>query len=1590
MATTAPDILLASRISLPRSPCVYYVLLRPVPKCSPVDSIEQARRSILSSQLSHSNLLQSVLTSVEIVNEPSIYLFRISEKMPTANFPLELFGSLDFEGLTVHECSSFEPPPASSLLPPLEIRQPLGHFYESLTSRIIQDIVNASSRKFSLAQRHVKRFRNGFVMSQVPSLSNWEYSTTTRSLLFCQLQVHFSYSPEGAPSHLVIHPVLQPTPFLDLYRGLPLPPGAPITLLPFGTPAYFLANYNGPTAGLIKQFQTSLLGFGAGEWATSSTLSPFVIAWIKVENKQGEDKGLTIIYPTRLCLTCLPLASSRALLEYIPELPAPLQPSPQAAHANLSSKGPKRPASTPIQAHASRPVLVSSPTSDSVFSFRALTLSSKDLGSAANEVGGYVDTVARERERERERLKREREHGAVSSSPKATRMTVTTPITQPVEPSTPVATSTLPPSQRPVQSFYPSPPQSTPNIVETLDLKTSPSISAIPTPELPAVNMTPHESPSTTMPPAPPTPSDTPYNTYSLSAPWPQASDNYLGMDLDNMDFGVEDIGLHFDMDIGTLDNPPPPTSAISFAPNPNAVGTNAGMDFDDAFTDDDFSFFDRPSRIPQFPDPQNQPLSATDSLVSHFLHSTSNAVPSSPSNFGDLMGGSHLHIPQPSLSQIWSPSAFMEGLTPRSLVDHTDSLPPELLPSSQGNTPESHSAPPTPDIQLDFDHDVDLGQLTVNNSAKIFDPIPFASQHTSSDGKYAIGKFSHSSPPAETSISLPSSPSAFMAHNEWKLRYDSATNPRLRLVKKLIGVKRKIPPPTSHDQHPPSKRTFWSSVQAHWDEPPVDDESVLALNDSESEHEDDFCEDESLPASRPVTPPPSYIPLGPSLISTYFNHKDLLPLSVPLRPPGAAISALNLTHPSNPAASVPTPVSPAAHLGASTERSRSLEAAASAIASEVIENPVWAESWKANVVGVKNSGEIWPTDVRMVKILLEQLPEWQGVADMATIFGLNDSFPATFAKNIDPNKPLEAPMLSIGKGETVVQILPPALRFWEKLGLSPKSGQKDINAVVLFEDDGHNQPLVQSWFDNLMTVYQGKHYGSVTPGVPGMDSPDGIVGTRFDSSFRKTFNALLQCLPGPQTASIVFLVLPMALMTLSSSTFRQILTLTKKAQSQDPFSTTLFHFIPEQHIFSEIGQSTQYDTTFDLLSASIYNKIQIPVDRFQSHPSPGYDLNKEDVHAMFVTPSFTLSRPHHNKVTLVRAPNASLDVIDRYTLLHVGYHLTSCGKWIIACCVDERGENHQIGVWLTQSPVDREGDSGQSDELYAVKKIWNFAMEFARQTDIEWRVVFSRLGVPSEREIDAWTTYLSHEIALHRDQPPLHHTIVCVIPDAPWFYVTPQQNIVHNPRPQYFKNSSSKHISLFSDRSSTTFAVFARNRLPIPIPPSQSDLCISHTLIPEPSGKIFSLPSPAVQSSSTQPDAQSVHDSTYVASPAHSLSILPQFTSVLTHCSHDYSTKTSTAAMTQIHLLGTYHSTSYTHSAQSLPGSTSAVPPDEQLLADITRNFHELAVLSRLRWQLDRHGVHKGLPFHLAATDVIRTALDMDWDRLDSYSTDL
>jgi mediator of RNA polymerase II transcription subunit 13, fungi type len=67
----------------------------------------------------------------------------------------------------------------------------------------------------------------------------------------------------------------------------------------------------------------------------------------------------------------------------------------------------------------------------------------------------------------------------------------------------------------------------------------------------------------------------------------------------------------------------------------------------------------------------------------------------------------------------------------------------------------------------------------------------------------------------------------------------------------------------------------------------------------------------------------------------------------------------------------------------------------------------------------------------------------------------------------------MDPPLLSVGKSDVVIEIFPPALRFWEKLGLTPRGGAKNVTSYVFFEEQEDDKiEHVSRWLDRVSAAY--------------------------------------------------------------------------------------------------------------------------------------------------------------------------------------------------------------------------------------------------------------------------------------------------------------------------------------------------------------------------------------------------------------------------------------------------------------------------------------------------------------------------------------
>jgi mediator of RNA polymerase II transcription subunit 13, fungi type len=841
-----------------------------------------------------------------------------------------------------------------------------------------------------------------------------------------------------------------------------------------------------------------------------------------------------VIWPISLAVSFLPSSASPHAshhLAHVPDLPSQLQPSPPPpapavpatsltaafAPSPITSLGrspppPPTPTDLPpaltrrpnIPGAASHNLMASGLSS---FQFDPDSSSRDDVRAVAGEVGEYIEAVVKERDRERERLRRGRESSGPSmdASPARVISVVNTPasvgissptsatllgtinsppmtgppeaanssVAAPVPLSVPLSTGVDPPPQQP---FYPSPPHTTSLPPSSVEMSGRP-LSVSSTLVQPFASTVESSTPTIASSPdavtfsaasAPVASFDTfpGFENWSQdSAPW-QAT----GGILDTLGDGSINVGM-------SIDSLPYSVDPIAGRGGGGAWGTSdmGRMDIDSTgidsiFTDADFEFWD--DGKPQQPGISTAPVSVPPPLG---INSGTNlAHMSGPSPLGipsQIFEDSKPPIIHSSHAPMWPPSTLAGGFSQQGgMLDAAV----DLIPASPTKTLSPPSGPATPhNIALD-----PAVRLITRSPAGggIFDAIPFASTYRVADGKYTAGKFALPSPPDEEdrtqSIAGLSSPRA----GGWWNRYNAATDPRVGVVRRLKDIKRRT---AANDS---SEDSEWARGSQEWTrnvmQTPPPEEGYALSDDSDTDEGDDddmqVDEDDEEVASpvsgpRPFTPLPSYLPRGPSLLHTHFQHNLLLGLSTPLRPSRTAPSPSGQTPGAAPV-SVPTPVSPAALLGPASEKSKSLEAAAQILAKEVVESAAWNDAWRANAVDCwaehRCATEVWSADVRCVAKALGTLPGLAGPLDLGSVFASDDGERPALEQ-------LEPPLFSVAKSDAVIQVLPSALRFWDKLGLCPRAGKKDVCAFVFFEEcDEARVDAVDKWLQWVSSTY--------------------------------------------------------------------------------------------------------------------------------------------------------------------------------------------------------------------------------------------------------------------------------------------------------------------------------------------------------------------------------------------------------------------------------------------------------------------------------------------------------------------------------------
>lgn len=131
-----------------------------------------------------------------------------------------------------------------------------------------------------------------------------------------------------------------------------------------------------------------------------------------------------------------------------------------------------------------------------------------------------------------------------------------------------------------------------------------------------------------------------------------------------------------------------------------------------------------------------------------------------------------------------------------------------------------------------------------------------------------------------------------------------------------------------------------------------------------------------------------------------------------------------------------------------------------------------------------------------------------------------------------------------------------------------------------------------------------------------------------------------------------------------------------------------------------------------------------------------------------------------------IRWPPSGIDVAARHRILHLGYQVGPHRSWVVVSTVDELGQQHQLGLKFlhpsnlpSQDPPQTHHISKVEDDhrldMQVVSAVWQVIRKMLLSTNVEWRIVITKLGRLGPLEYEAWCellsqTLVSSEIAFH------------------------------------------------------------------------------------------------------------------------------------------------------------------------------------------------------------------------------------------------
>ncbi|KAG9197156.1 mediator of RNA polymerase II transcription subunit 13 [Epicoccum nigrum] len=368
---------------------------------------------------------------------------------------------------------------------------------------------------------------------------------------------------------------------------------------------------------------------------------------------------------------------------------------------------------------------------------------------------------------------------------------------------------------------------------------------------------------------------------------------------------------------------------------------------------------------------------------------------------------------------------------------------------------------------------------------------------------------------------------------------------------------------------------------------------------------------------------------------------------------------------------------------------------------------------------------------------------------------------------------PINPPFIRVRRGDSPWDLLPPAVTFWETLGLAPVNGSKNVVAFCIYPHSDSLRTGLEGFLLHMQLAYDSCKLGTHTRVNTVSEYESGLVPCRIATpaapravhkALRETCVKLGKMLAARHAniqeqhesrvdAFIIYMVNPFeessALWELCAAFWTLFQTYgqgpTHPSQPQKP--DLVLQIVPIRYIAS-----------FDhpvILSSSIYSRLAREV---YNRSPPNAEPEDKTPLPIASAPAFQLEESSPRNVPFKLQSEPPQDLLRENSYMHLAYAISLDGTWLTVAWTDSCGKSQATSTYhLGTRPF---------SEL--AKEIWVTTIGILQARKVHWRVCIARAGVMDRDELEAWVYLITCPTSLN-----LFITLLTVDP-RPLYKFTP------------------------------------------------------------------------------------------------------------------------------------------------------------------------------------------------------------------------